>query len=191
MGDQEPSVRESAAWALGRLSDADEAVRNLAGVPLEGLLDDPSVGVVQAAAESLGQLGGAEGVVTRLVDKLHHPDPETRRGAARALRGLEAVAAEPALLETLRDDDAGVRQEALAALGELGDRRAVGAFVERLLHDPDPGVRAEAAYRTGKLGDGAALAALRKTVSEDQDPSVRRWASWALRQIEAEQAKTG
>ena len=189
VSDHDPSVRESAAWALGQLSDADEAVRNLAGAPLAGLLEDPSVAVVHAAAEALGRVGAAEPVVTRLVDQLHHRDPETRRGAARALRGLEAVAAGPALLEALYDDDARVRQEALAALGELGDRQAVGAFVERLLHDPDSGVRAEGAYRTGKLGDGTAVAALRKSTSEDRDQAVRRWASWALMQIEGERAR--
>lgn len=190
VSDQDPSVRESAAWALGRLSDADEAVRNLAGAPLVGLLEDPSVAVIHAAAAALGQVGAAEPVVMRLVDQLRHRDPETRRGAARALGGLEAVAAGPALLKALDDDEAGVRQEALAALGELGDRRAVGAFVERLLHDPNPGVRAEAAYRTGKLGNEAAVAALRKSMSEDRDQAVRRWASWALLQLEGEEAKT-
>ena len=79
------------------------------------------------------------------------------RAAVEALTQLEAKSAYPILRGALTDPDPAVRQGALAALGELGDRRVLPDFQQRLLLDADPGVRTEAAYRLGKLGDAQEL----------------------------------
>ncbi|MYH02720.1 MAG: HEAT repeat domain-containing protein [Nitrospira sp. SB0675_bin_23] len=85
----------------------------------------------------------------------------------------------PALREALSDQAPAVRPGAVAALGELGDRRILPDFRERLLFDADPGVRTEAAYRLGKLGDHRDLQALEEAAHDDASPGVRVWIEWA------------
>ncbi|MGF1511454.1 MAG: HEAT repeat domain-containing protein [Myxococcota bacterium] len=55
----------------------------------------------------------------------------------------------------LRDPDPGVRQEAAAALGDLGDSKSQPALQVRL-EDEHPGVRLEAAFALACLGDRSA-----------------------------------
>ena len=89
-----------------------------------------------------------------------------------------------ALVQALSDPDAGVRQGAIAALGELADVRALPVIRDRLLKDPDGGVRSEAAFRLGKFGDRTVVPALRSAAAGDADAGVRRWATWAVQQIQ-------
>jgi HEAT repeat protein len=211
LADPEPTVRTTAAQALGKiaapdavapllrsLDDADPAVRAMsawalgrfgedvldqAGLELARRLDDPSPAVKQAAAQALGAVGGTQAIVELVIERLHGADVATRRAAVQALTWLESGSAHHALLTALGDPDAQVRQGAIAALGETVDPRSLPAIRDRLLKDADAGVRGEAAYRLGKFGDQAVLPALRTAATRDPDASVRRWASWALEQI--------
>lgn len=180
LSDPDPLVREYSAWALGHLG---ESARDRAGPALAGLLRDSSPEVARAAAEALGRIGAREGTVTVLVDSLQQGSAQAKRAAVLALALLEAPSSYPALVHALTDPDRTVRQGALAALGELGDRQAVPLFIGRLRHDPDAGVRTEAAYRLGKLGDQQARSALESAKASDVHPIVRRWAGWALEQL--------
>lgn len=63
----------------------------------------------------------------------------------------------------LSDPDAGVRKNALKALAELGDKRAVPG-VCKLLEDPVRGIRHAAAFTLGKLGSERAVPCLAKAL---------------------------
>jgi len=134
-------IRQAAAGALGQLGDA-RAVE-----PLVLALQDADEGVRQAAAGALGQLGDA-----RAVEPLVVAAARGSRAAAEALRRLGPAAVEP-LLERLKDQnrDNDARQHAAAALGQIGDARAVEPLVAAL-EDADPDVRWAVAKALETLG---------------------------------------
>ncbi len=101
-----------------------------------------------------------------------------RRNAAWGLGALDASEAVPALVEALKDTEAGVREQAAWALGAIGDRRAVDGLVGALT-DAAPGVRRQAAWALGAIGDRRAVTALTKAL-KDADAGVRKQAAWAL-----------
>ena len=55
-----------------------------------------------------------------------------RTRGAWALGALDASEAVPALVEALKDSDAGVREQVAWALGAIGDRRAVDGLIGAL-----------------------------------------------------------
>jgi len=144
------------------------------------LLNDPALSIADAAAVAIGQIGAGTDTVRQLLTLLREGHPYSRRAAALALASFESPLSYDALLHALGDEDANVRQRAIAALGEIGDRRAVPALVDRLAHDPTASVRTEAAYRLGLLGDTNTLRALKAAREEDPNGSVRRWAQQAI-----------
>lgn len=125
--------------------------------------------------------------------------PSVRRGAAFALgrMGVNALHAIPVLVRRLETDkDAGVREMAATALGDIvktmingrGHWDEVGpALMQALADTKDPRVRCSAAYGLGCFGPAAVpgrdglIAALK-----DDDASVRQNAAWALGQFGAE-----
>lgn len=179
LSDPDPYVREYSAWALGEIG---ENVNDTAALRLAGTLGDEQPSVKQAAALALGKIGPRPPVIAILMQALAVGERSSRRAVVEALTQLEAKGAFPALRKALTDPDPAVRQGALAALGELGDRRALPDFRERLLFDASPGVRTEAAYRLGKLGDPGdhgELQALDEAAHDDASPIVRVWADRA------------
>lgn len=183
LSDPDPQVREYSAWALGQIG---ETVNDEQAVRLAGALGDERDSVKQAAAQALGKIGPRRPVIAVLTQVLAVGERGSRRATVEALAQLEAMSVDPALREALTDPDSAVRQGALAALGELGDRRVLADFRERLLFDADPGVRTEAAYRLGKLGDPgdhAELQTLDEAAQDDASPGVRLWAGWARANI--------
>jgi HEAT repeat protein len=113
-----------------------------------------------------------------LMKALSAPVWIARRNAAWALGALDASEAVPALIDALKDTDAGVREQVAWALGAIGDRRAVDGLTGALT-DSAPGVRRQAAWALGALGDRRAVPALTKCL-KDSDAGVRRQAAWAL-----------
>jgi HEAT repeat protein len=101
-----------------------------------------------------------------------------RKNAAWGLGALDASEAVPALIEALKDTDAGVREQVAWALGAIGDRRAVDGLVGALT-DSVAGVRKQAAWALGAIGDQRAVAGLTKAL-KDGDAGVRKQAAWAL-----------
>jgi beta-lactamase regulating signal transducer with metallopeptidase domain len=81
-------------------------------------------------------------------------------------------------LDLLKSPSARVRERAAAALGELGDHRAVPALIEAL-RDEDAGVREHAATALRELGDRQAVPALIETLG-DEYAVVREHAATAL-----------
>jgi HEAT repeat protein len=101
-----------------------------------------------------------------------------RKNAAWGLGALDSSEAVPALVEALKDTEAGVREQAAWALGAIGDRRAVDGLVGAL-SDAAPGVRRQAAWALGAIGDRRCVTALTKAL-KDSDAGVRKQAAWAL-----------
>src|SRR5262249_1094965 len=130
------------------------------------------------------------------MDELRDGKPQVRRSAAFALGKLgdDAYLALPALKRALAaDKDAGVREMAAVALGDIvTELRAgpqawddLGGTLERALgEDDDPRVRRAAAYALGAFGPRAspACSALQKALRHDE-PAVRQNAAWALGRI--------
>jgi serine/threonine protein kinase len=119
--------------------------------------------------------------------ELSDPNPETRRGAIRALVELGAAAARgtPALVTALRDPDPQVRWAAAEALANLGPPAALA--VAEALRDVTPHVRVIAAAVLGRIGPGArrAVPALSEAM-RDRSPEVRRQAAESLGAIGVE-----
>ncbi len=180
LSDPDPQVRAYSAWALGQLG---ETVTDEAAVRLAAALGDAHHSVKKAAAQGLGNIGLRQPVIAILTQVLAVGEKSSRRAAVEVLAQLEAKSAYQPLRHALIDPDPAVRQGALAALGELGDRRILPEFRERLLLDADPGVRTEAAYRLGKLGDPQDVHTLDWVAQNDASRRVRVWAHWAKNNV--------
>ncbi len=177
--DSDPLVRRFSAWALGQLPPDDAAP----AVPhLTMLLSDRDPAVGEAASQALGQVASAGTAAAAVVKILEEGPPQSRLAAVKALVWLETPEAYGALVRALEDEAAPVRQTAVAALGELGDPRAVAPIAERLSSDQDAGVRSEAAFRLGKFGEVRVRHVLERATADPQ-PIVRLWASWAIAQL--------
>ncbi len=143
------------------------------------------------AAMALGRAGPpAAPAIPHLVDALGDnaevpwgPGGGTISVGSAAALGLSSIgnrAVEP-LIATLQTDDAQIRQRAVVALGEIGDRRATEPLVT-LLGDEDKAVRSAAVQALGNIGDRRATEPLITALSDD-DPEVRRNAARSLAQI--------
>ena len=156
MADRNDRVRAKAVEALGKIGESAAA----AAVPgLVRALRDQDNWVSAKAAEALGQMGeSADATIAALVRSLGHLNPEVRRNAAHALGNLGAAGAATgtslALEEAARDEDGGVRSQAILALGTIGC--STPASVEVVLtgfQDADPLVRAAAVVSVGQWGE--------------------------------------
>jgi hypothetical protein len=105
------------------------------------------VGVRQAAARALGQIGDPQ-ATPALIQALRDKKWEVRRAAAEALEKIGDPQATPALIQALRYEDVGVRQAAAWALEKIGDPQATPALIQAL---QDGWVRDVAAWALLKL----------------------------------------
>src|ERR1019366_869919 len=74
-----------------------------------------------------------------LIFRLNDPDPSVRESSTRQMIDLGTPAVEP-LIAYLKHQDQWARLMAAAALGKMGDMRALGPL-EQALSDSDEGVR--------------------------------------------------
>jgi HEAT repeat protein len=145
--------RAGAAWR-GAVTDLDAVVRRRAAelaptldpgaapsAALVGLLDDPDVTVVEAAAWALGERGGAsDATVDALAAVVRgHADALAREAAVAALGAVGARRGLPAVLDGCADV-ATVRRRAVLALAPF-DGPEVDAALERATTDRDWQVR--------------------------------------------------
>jgi HEAT repeat protein len=148
--EEDRDVRMAASRALGRIRDprALEPMIEALGLPESWL--PPRVAEVilqfgQLAREPLlAQLG-------------KHEDTSARAWAAEILGELQDPKAVPALRTCLGDLQDQVRARAAAALGKIGDRRAVPDLIHLMLADPVPYVRIQSVRALGTIGDPRAL----------------------------------
>jgi HEAT repeat protein len=112
----------------------------------------------------LGLLRRAEASRAAL-SSLSDPLPIIRATAASALSALPSGESAAALIPLLNDHDEFVRQQVSYALGEMKNRAAVAALVERLDTDKLDSVRGAAAVALGRIGDETAVVALARVFS--------------------------
>jgi len=149
---------------------------------------DESFGVRAVAVQALVSVGGGDtGSVTALTEAMRgSTDGDYRWKAARALGqiGPAAVAAAPALVQALSDDNGHVRREAAIALGKIGPAAAAVAAgpLARALEDSDPTIRTVAARALGRIRAASAAPALARHL-EDDDEAVRQAARSSLEAI--------
>lgn len=191
----DPAARTRAACELRELgSGAAPVLGQLAamlddGSPVDGAVcgnrtwRQHGVGVVQEptspgeqAASALVAIGTP--AYEPLRKALRGPAWIARKNAAWALGAMGNTEAVTALIEALKDSDAGVREQVAWALGAIGDRRAVDGLIGAL-GDSAPGVRKQAAWALGAIGDNRAVTALTRGL-KDPDAGVRKQSAWAL-----------
>ena len=118
-----PSVRSSAASALGTIGDPK------ATDPLIKALKDKDTGVRVATARALGELKSQK-AVEPLIEALKDQDPEVRMYVASSLGFLKAQKAVEPLIELLKDENETVVNSAVISLGQLKDPRATEPICE-------------------------------------------------------------
>ncbi len=164
LGSADWVVRMHAAKALGRIRDA-RAVGAL--LPL---LQDKVKAVREDAVAALALIGRE--AIAPLVATLGHAEWLVRLHAVEALGKLRAVeAVDPLLHLTFNDPDAAVREDAVRALGEIGEPRAVDFLLAVM---KTPGLRPLAIESLGKIGDRRAVPALAAVVTGESRPEVSR-----------------
>ncbi|MSP61115.1 MAG: HEAT repeat domain-containing protein [Myxococcales bacterium] len=143
---------------------------------VERAVDDVLKGLADQARI---HLGGRDD----LIAALHAPDSDLRAEAIRVAALRKETAAVPALIELLKCDDARLRDRALGALVELGDRRAVKPITEAArFHDVAelPKVIDAAAA----LGGDQARAYLDFVATGHPDPEIQALAREALGRLD-------
>lgn len=154
--DPKPSVRQNAAFILGRWRDLRVVP------PLIAAVQDEDPGVRMRAVEALGVWKHMPETVQAVIPALGDADEAVRSQAARALGLMQDVDAVPALLEALNDTSVAVRAKTAEALGVLAQPAAIMALLRALIEDDDSGVRYFAQESLVQIGG----AAVRESVSE-------------------------
>jgi HEAT repeat protein len=156
---------------------------------VKALVEGAEVAVAPAlrvrGALALAGIGDPSGVPV-LGDALDHcEDVLLCRLIILSLGKLRDARAVPALLAHLSEVQN--RREMVDALGEIGDRAAEGALVERLKRDEYVPVRVRAAVALARIGDPAAMGALEHALRHDTEPTVVAAAREAAAALEARQ----
>jgi HEAT repeat protein len=180
--DPEPGVRAAAARSLGQLSPVEESTT----LAVLNLIRDPDPHVREAAAYAVENAEFGSMLRSKLAELASHPEPAVRRTATEALRVSGGGQITGVLIALATDSDAGVRQAAVAALGDSDDHRVPAVLRDRLRHDAASEVRAEAAYRLRFATGDSALADLDTAAKIDANPTVRRWAQWTAEELRRE-----
>jgi HEAT repeat protein len=157
-------VRMHAAKALGLVRNA-EAVE-----PLIPLLQDKVKAVREEAAAALAVIGDA--AIPSLLKALQHEDWLVRLHAVESLGKAQSKRAVDPLLSVLFNDrDSAVREDAVRALGEIGDPHAV-EHLFMVMREPE--LRTVAVEALGRIGDRRAVPILIDVVTGTSPPKVTR-----------------
>jgi HEAT repeat protein/beta-lactamase regulating signal transducer with metallopeptidase domain len=181
LGDAEVAVRRAAAEALLHMPDP----RAIAAL-VEALRSDADASVRELAAQALGQIDDERAVPGLTAALRAERIPAVRRKIVWALAEIESASAAAAFIEALRDDDAEVRQYAIAGVGSLELKSAAPQIIP-LLRDPNADVRSRAAWALGELKSSAALEELMAATS-DANADVRQHTISALSSLEDQRA---
>ena len=129
-------------------------------------IQNPDIGVQEAADRALRRIGGAN-VVMGVISLLRSEDAPVRNIAMDILRevGSESI---DALFQLLHDNDPDMRIFASDILGSSGSVSAVPPLCGALLRDPEVNVRYQAAVSLGSLGFQEAAASLNKALGDEE-----------------------
>jgi HEAT repeat protein len=153
--------RASAARAESRRQETDKAV--------DQILSGQGVQAAVSRILYLGNQAYATAVMTRALERV--PDARTKQNIAFAFAQLGSKAGEQPLYSLVKDEDAGVRMNALQALTRLrsADVRKIGP----LLRDKNLGVRREAARALGAARRPQDGKLLMDAARGEDEPEVR------------------
>ena len=157
LGDSETAVRNAAIISLSQVGEP--------SIPaLAGAMTDAEVTKRWSAAYALNLIGNAK-VAPALVVGLNDKDPRVRDLSTTGLTrmGKEAV---DALAAAAKNEDAGMRQMAINALGVVARPEAVPALAAAV-KDADPSVREAAVTALGYTGSDKAVPSLTEAITSD------------------------
>jgi HEAT repeat protein len=157
-------VRMHAATALGRIGEA-------RAIPaLMPLLQDKVKAVREEIGGALARLGPA--AIPVLVEALTHQEWLMRLHAVESLgKTKSSDAVDPLLRLLFNDRDSSLREDAVRALGEIGNARAVEFLLTAM---KEPALRPLIAEALGKIGDRRAVPALVAVVQGTDRPEESR-----------------
>lgn len=182
LADPVASVRENAAYSLGRLR------AQPSGPSLGRLVEkDPSATVREMAAWAVGNLRSADAAAGLSSAVERDTSSEVRATAVWALAQLDSPAGLPALTSALRDKSTEIRGRAAWAIGSIRPKTAPAELIEAT-GDTAASVRQRAAWALGQIRDSRAVPALTKLVA-DPSSDVRAAGLWALGNMEGDAAQ--
>jgi HEAT repeat protein len=148
--------------------------------PLIQELGDKEGTVRKLAATMLGNLGAASAIeeLGMTLYDLHH---EVGEAAAQALVKFGSKAVD-VLLEAISHPEAGVRETAVHALGQIQDARIAPALIE-MLKDPVRLVQSQAMRSLGNLRDHRALPSLQEIAADRSDRELSKLAKQIIELI--------
>lgn len=181
--DQEPIVRQNAAWAIGRCGN------DVLHLIKTGLRDGDTL-VKRDAASALLQIEDADKVHEMLKDLLplcRDSSSEVRRAALNVLvrivepKDKEAI---PALKAAIEDRDIENRRNAALALSNIGGEQTAVALpvLIEAIKNGDEELRRQAALAIRNIGPSASKAVpeLTRLLREDKDVKMREHAAFAI-----------
>jgi arylsulfatase A-like enzyme len=194
-----PPRRETAAALVRASSDPDPDVSAWASVGAVRLGSEPARPRVRAlveepvkgpasllrvrAALALAAVGDATGVPVLAAALDDCEDVLLGRLMILSLGKLRDKRAVPGLLKHLPEVQN--RREMVDALGDIGDRAARDALIQRLRTDEYVPVRVQAAAALAKLGDPSVVSVLEQAARQDTEPTVIEAARAAARTLSA------
>jgi HEAT repeat protein len=164
LGSADWIVRMHAAKALGRINDP-RSVQ-----PLIPLLQDKVKAVREEASGALAAMGDT--AIPALLDALAHSEWLVRLHAVESLGKTKSrKAVEPLLSVLFNDGDSAVREDAVRALGAIGDPQAVEFLFAAM---KEPSLRTLAVEALGRIGDRRAVPVLIEVVMGVHPPESTR-----------------
>ncbi len=168
---RDPEARYHRVKALGKRRDPRMVTPLLAIVQEDGDRE-----VQHEAVKALGKVRGGAGVGA-LIEIAHtHPSPDARREAVKTFGKAASPDVALGVLEGLarRDPDDHVRQEAVEALGHLGDPQALAPLASLARAQPSANVREEAVEQYARsAAPESALVLLLDRLANDTSSAVQ------------------
>ncbi|MEW5953614.1 MAG: HEAT repeat domain-containing protein [Bacillota bacterium] len=126
--------------------------------------------------------------IVQMLEALQNKDGKIRAGAAWALGKLKAGEAVDLLLLAIKDKEEDVRREAVIALGEISDKRAVMPLIKVLEEEDSAYVRSSAATGLGAISDQRSIQPLISILNNEDEVHVLGEIALALGKLGATQA---
>jgi HEAT repeat protein len=138
-------------------------------IPMVQALQNTKGSLKAAVRKALGELNAASTLQADLTTE----DAAVRQRSAELLGVLQDTAALGALVERLKDSDAGVREAAAIALAKFGGPDQVQALTGTLCDDEVTDVRMAAAQALGEIDAPSAKEALVQALKTEKDDFVK------------------
>ena len=173
LNDVEPSIRENAVKALGKIGDR-ETIESL-----RAALNDPDDEVQQSAASALQEIERKLSYFKTQIAQLKDEDYRVINKTERALIKDKDPLALEALIAALKDEDPSVRVRAAGILSQKGDLRGLETLLAELKNENSE-IRSLAVRRLRQKDDSRVVEALIAAL-QDKSQRVRISAAGTLR----------